>query len=97
MDLEKNIMIPYNKYSKKIKYEGQYLNGKRNGKGKEYNKKGDLIFEGEYLYNSKKRGKAFINGKLEFEGDYLFNKKFNGNGYNIFGKIIYQLKMVMVK
>ena len=83
----------YNIENKKIlKYEGDYLNGKRNGKGKEYNIKGELIFEGEYLYNSKKRGKAFINGKLEFEGDYLFNKKFNGNGFDKNGNIIYQLK-----
>ena len=30
-------------------FEGEYLNGKRNGKGKEYNFYGKLIFEGEYL------------------------------------------------
>ena len=29
-------------------YEGEYLNGERNGKGKEYNNN-KLIFEGEYL------------------------------------------------
>ena len=29
--------------------EGEYLNGKRNGKGKEYYDNGDLKFEGEYL------------------------------------------------
>ena len=29
-------------------FEGEYLNGQRNGKGKEYND-GKLIFEGEYL------------------------------------------------
>ena len=81
-----------NKNKNIIKYEGDYLNGKRNGKGKEYNTKGQLIFEGEYLYNSKKKGKAFIKGKLEFEGDYLFNKKFNGNGFDKNGNIIYQLK-----
>ena len=34
-------------------YEGEYLNGKKNGKGKEYNDDGDLIFEGEFL-NGKK-------------------------------------------
>ena len=31
-----------------FKFEGEYLNGQRNGKGKEYND-GKLIFEGEYL------------------------------------------------
>ena len=30
-------------------FEGEYLNGERNGKGKEYNYDGGLIFEGEYL------------------------------------------------
>ena len=29
-------------------FEGEYLNGKRNGKGKEYNDEGKLIFEGEF-------------------------------------------------
>ena len=33
----------------KIEFEGEYLNGERNGKGKEYNKNGKLEFEGEYL------------------------------------------------
>ena len=33
----------------KILYECEYLNGERNGKGKEYNN-GKLLFEGEYLY-----------------------------------------------
>ena len=37
-------------------YEGEYLNGKRNGKGKEYCEN-VLIFEGEYL-NGKINGKA---------------------------------------
>ena len=36
-------------------FEGQYLYGVRNGKGKEYNSDGKLIFEGEYL-NGKRAG-----------------------------------------
>jgi len=35
--------------SGQLKFEGEFLNGKRNGKGKEYNYKGELEFEGEYL------------------------------------------------
>ena len=31
-----------------LKFEGQYFNGKRLY-GKEYNSKGDLIYEGEYI------------------------------------------------
>ena len=40
-------------------YEGEYLNGKRNGKGKEYYY-GDLIFEGEYLDGKKWDGKSYF-------------------------------------
>ena len=32
-----------------MRFEGEYLNGKRNGKGKEYDENGELKFEGEYL------------------------------------------------
>ena len=37
-------------------YEGEYVNGKRNGKGKEYYDDGALEFEGEYI-NGKRNGK----------------------------------------
>ena len=76
-----------------LRYEGEYLNGKRNGKGKEYNL-GKLIFEGEYLYNHRRRGKEYANDVLEFEGDYVFTK-WNGKGYDINGNIIYELNKGM--
>ena len=43
-----------------------------NGKVKEYNYKGKLIFEGEYL-NAKRngKGKEYFDDKLIFEGEYL--------------------------
>ena len=46
---EKNQRIEINKeYSNGILiYEGELLNGKRNGKGKEYNN-GKLVYEGEF-------------------------------------------------
>ena len=66
-------------------FEGEYLNGKRNGKGKEYFSNCELSilnFEGEYL-NGKRNGKGKeynpFNGKLIFEGEYL-NGKRNGKG-----------------
>ena len=37
----------------KLIFEGEYLNGKRNGKGKEYNNEGELIFEGDFLQGKK--------------------------------------------
>ena len=64
---------------------------KKNGKGKEYNNKNELIFEGEYFSGYKIKGKAYIKGKVEFEGEYLFNKKWNGKGYDENGNIIYEL------
>ena len=39
-------------------FEGEYLNGKRNGKGKEYDYYGNLIFEGEYLNGKRWNGKG---------------------------------------
>ena len=43
MEKEKNMIMI------KLEFEGEYLNGERNGKGKEYYDNGKLIFEGEYL------------------------------------------------
>ena len=79
-------------YINKILYEGEFKNKNRNGKGKEYNFKGELKFEGEYLYDYKRKGKAYVNKKLEFEGEYLFDKKWNGKGYDENGNVIYELK-----
>ena len=75
-------------------FEGEYLNGKRNGKGKEYYEKKKLKFEGEYLNGKRNgKGKQYIeNGKLLFEGEYLNNKRWNGNVYNPYRKIKFELK-----
>ena len=40
-------------------FDGEYLNGKRNGKGKEYNVNNVSLFEGEYLNDKKWNGKAY--------------------------------------
>ena len=61
-------------------FDGEYLKGIRNGKGKEYNLDGKLIFEGEYL-NGIRNGKGkeyYYDGKLLFEGEYLKGKRWNG-------------------
>ena len=61
-------------------YEGGYLNGEKNGKGKEYNYFQErLKFEGEYL-NGKRNGKGreyWNNGELKFEGEYLNGERIN--------------------
>ena len=57
-------------------FDGQYINGQRNGKGKEYNVEGQIIFEGEYS-NGERNGKGieYEGDKKVFEGEYLKGKK----------------------
>ena len=77
-------------------FEGEYKNGKRNGKGKEYSTDGDLIFEGEYK-NGKRNGKGkelCFNKYKEFEGEYRNGIRWIGVEYdydeNIINKINYE-------
>ena len=74
-----------------LKYEGEYLNGKKNGKGKEYNQDGELIFEGDYLYGFRLKGKEYINNRVEFEGEFLYGKKWNGKEYDESDNEIYEI------
>ena len=56
-----------------MKFEGEYFNGERNGKGKEYNWNGKLLYEGDYL-NGKRNGKGKecdYNGKYSPSNDNL--------------------------
>ena len=74
-------------------YEGGFMNGERNGIGKEYDYNKQLIFEGEYL-EGRKNGKEkeyYYFHRLKFEGEYLNNKRWNGKGYDENGNIIYEL------
>ena len=50
-------------YHGHLSFEGEYLNGEINGKGKEYYSNGKIKFEGEYLYSYKLSGKYYIDGK----------------------------------
>ena len=73
-------------------YKGEYLNGKKHGKGKEY-ADDKLIFEGEYI-NGLKHGKgkqySYYSGKLEFEGEYV-NGIMHGKGKEYEnGKLIFE-------
>ena len=81
-------------YDGKLKFEGEYSNGKRNGKGKEYDDEyGYLQFEGEYL-NGKRNGKGkeyYYNGNIKFEGEYSFGEKHGkGKEYYDNGKIKFE-------
>ena len=74
-------------------FEGEYLNGRKNGKGKEYNYDGNLVFEGEYLNDKKNgKGKEFNDiSHLIFEGEYLNGIQWIGNIYDEDGNIILEI------
>ena len=90
----------YNDFGK-LAFEGEYLNGERNGFGKEFDDSGILIFQGEYLKGKKwnssnnndslyglKDGKGLINehfGSLNVECQYFGGEK-NGKGEGYFDK-----------
>jgi len=78
----------------KLEFEGEYLNGKRNGLGKEYNYDGKLQFEGIYL-NGKKNGKGkefYNNGQLKLEGEYKNDIVWNGKIFNMYGIVKMEIK-----
>ena len=57
------------------------MDGKRSGKGKEYNNDGEILFEGEYLDGNRWNGKGIEyneNYDFQFEWEYLNGKKWNG-------------------
>ena len=65
-----------------LQFEGEYLNGSKNGKGKEYYYNGTLLFEGEYL-NDKRDGKGkefydyYSGGGIKFKGEFKEGKIWN--------------------
>ena len=74
----------YRIYDDMLIAEAEYKDGKKNGKGKEY-ENSKLIFEGEYL-NGKKHGKGKeydSSGKIIFVGEYKNGKRWSGK---VFGK-----------
>ena len=53
-----------------LRYEGEYINGERNGKGKEYYSKNKIKFEGEYLNGKKWNGNGY-----DKKGNIIFKIK----------------------
>ena len=75
-------------------FEWQYINGKRNGKGKEFSDD-NIKFEGEYLNGKRWKGKgeeiddfAEFSSYTIFKGEYLYGQKWNGIGED--GKVYYK-------
>ena len=82
----------YDSYNDFLIFEGEFLNGKKNGKGVEYDERGEIIFEGEYLNGERNgKGKEYYNGNIVFEGEYLNGEQVieenkEHNKYNEFKK-----------
>ena len=74
-------------------YEGEFKNGERNGKGREYDDRGNLLYEGEFKNGKRNgKGKAFRCGYLLFEGEFLDDdlkcgKEYDRNGEKIINEI----------
>ena len=78
----------YNVYNDKLLYEGEFLNGIRNGKGKEYDENKHLIFEGQYLKGRRWNGKGYnYDGNEEFE---INNGKGFGKEYGYYGNLLFE-------
>ena len=67
--------LKYMAYWGSKNFEGEYLNGKKNGKGKEYNCDNTIIFEGDYFNDKKWNGKGYDKNNNTI---YEIN---NGKGY----------------
>ena len=65
----------YDSFTNEIVFEGEYKNGERSGKGKEYDKFGNLIFDGEW-----KSGKRW-NVKKYLQYSFMKNELKEGKGY----------------
>ena len=71
---------------KVLKFEGEYLNGLRHGKGKEYNKDKQLIYEGDYLYGKwDGQGKQYYSSYLGKE-QLLYEGEFKDGQWDGVGK-----------
>ena len=85
-----------NAYNNMVYYDGEFLKGKKHGKGKEYYDYGVTIklkFEGEYL-NGKRNGKGKeydIYGNLIYEGEYKNGERHGkGKEYYYNGKLRFE-------
>ena len=73
------VINKYVELDKEILYEGEYSNNLKQGKGKEYNKQGKILFVGEFMNGYRYKGKEFNeNGKLVFNGQYMKGIPYNG-------------------
>ena len=88
----KGYIKEYDEFHGFLKFEGEFYNGEKNGKGKVYDYDGNIIFEGEYS-NGQRNGKGkkyYNNGQLKFEGEYLYNNRRKGKSYFSSGELEFE-------
>jgi hypothetical protein len=70
-------------YTDGSRYEGDWIDGKRNGNGAFYNQDGIKLYDGEWRNNEMEGlGTGFYpNGAKKYEGQWVNGKK---NGYGVF-------------
>ena len=79
----KGVFLEYKEFifedaPRNLEFEGKYLNGALNGRGKGYYDNGKLKYEGEYVNGKKWNVKVKeynYDGKLIYEGEYLNGEK----------------------
>ena len=74
-------------------YEGEFLNGERNGKGKIFDEEGKLKYVGEFRHGKTHGvGKEYnSHGELKYIGYYLYGKK-NGKGKEYYDYKLNEIK-----
>ena len=79
----------YNKQGE-LCYEGDYVDGKRSGKGKEY-LFGNLFYEGDFLNGSRHgSGTAYVSGRILYKGDFYRGLEYGtGMSYTKDGSILF--------
>ena len=84
----------YNAYTEDLIYEGEFLNGERNGKGIEFRYDGLIVFEGEFKDGKRNgKGKEYNReGEVIFEGEYRNGKKWNGKGCQYYNGKYYEIQ-----
>ena len=89
----KEVYKKVKEYKNILEYEGEYSYGKRNGKGKEYDINGNLIYEGDFCDGYRKTNKVNEDNLTSLNSEIsLKNGVKNGitKYYNRKGEIVYQ-------
>ena len=86
-----NKIKEYNDKNDKLIYKGNFSKGNKNGKGKEFDYKGNLIFEGDYFNGKRWNGKIFFENKIyEIKNGKGTIQEYNSFNNNIFeGEYLY--------